>query len=60
MKDLYWVNTKKATYGVYVENGIVTGGAPISKRFWGRPLSHLETFFRQRHIQYELIKTEAK
>lgn len=57
MKELYRVCTKKATYGIFVDQyGMIIGGAPIAKRFFGKPLFKLENFFRERRIKYEIAR----
>jgi len=38
---MYWIDTGFACGGVFVKDGIITGGAPIFKRFFGQPIINL-------------------
>lgn len=38
---MYSIDTGWACAGVLVKNGIITGGAPIFKKFYGQPIENL-------------------
>lgn len=38
---LYWIDTGFACGGVIVNDGIITSGAPIFKKFFGQPVKNI-------------------
>jgi len=42
MKKWYWLSTKKMTFDVYVEDGIISDSAPIVRKFIGQPIDNLK------------------
>ena len=48
MSDWYRFTSKKATFAVAVENGIVVDAAPIAKRSIGRSIAAVSAYHKQR------------
>ena len=51
---LYWISTPKATYGVITVNDRIVRAAPIARKFLGKTVGHIEDYFRDMRIKYEI------
>ena len=51
---LYWISTPKATYGVITVNDRITRAAPIARKFLGKTIEHIEEYFKDMRIKYEI------
>lgn len=56
---IYWLSSKRATFIVNVQDNIVVGGAPISRRFLGQHIKRLLNWFHIDNIK-RLDQTRRK
>ena len=54
IEKLYWISTPRATYGVIVVDGRIAKAAPIARRFLGKTIGHIEEYYRDMRIKYEI------